>query len=226
MKRVDDILDNELRPFIAIVGYSNERDNYFETHTIDKGNDGYTMGAGVPLTVECMSELAYNFRADFTTTPHGKIPKTLLYFNNLIGQQKYVWYNPPQKRMMFFTKDLNIENGEYYVPGIVYLADNENLQVFSFKGRKPVDKLYQAPFFNVTDGKVCLGNAKIPYPDNPTYDDFLKYWEDKFWLTEFSHLGSNPVKGNLVLVTKEMKKSFNQEVLLPTKITLNKLFES
>jgi len=224
-KRIDNKFDKELKPFVAIVGYKNDDDYYFETHPIEKSDEGFMMGVGSPLTVECMSDLASNFSAEYSTTPHGRIPTTLLYFNNLTGQQKYVWYNPPQKRMMYFSRSLNIEDGEYFVPGIIYNADNEHLSVYSFKGKKPVNELFQAPFFNVTDGKVCLGNAEIPYPENPTFIDFMKYWEDKFWRTEFSHLGGNPVKGNLVLVTKEMKQKVNEEVLLPINITLKDLLE-
>ena len=52
--------------------------------------------------------------------------------------------------------------------------------------------------------------------------NLLEYWEKKFWLTEFSHLGSggNPTKSNLVLVTKGAKdKPFDLEELKP----LNKM---
>ena len=53
-----------------------------------------------------------------------------------------------------------------------------------------------------------------------TYDRLLEYWEKKFWLTEFSHLGGggNPTKSNLVLVTKAAKDApFNIEELKPLK---------
>jgi hypothetical protein len=46
----------------------------------------------------------------------------------------------------------------------------------------------------------------------------LEYWEKKFWLTEFSHLGNgvNPTKSNLVLVTKAAKEEkFNLDELKP-----------
>ena len=44
------------------------------------------------------------------------------------------------------------------------------------------------------------------------------YWEKKFWLTEFTHLGSNgnPTKSNLVLVTKAARdRDFNLDELKP-----------
>jgi hypothetical protein len=45
------------------------------------------------------------------------------------------------------------------------------------------------------------------------------YWEKKFWLSEFSHLGgsTNPTKNNLVAVTKNMTGSFDYNELLPLK---------
>ena len=46
----------------------------------------------------------------------------------------------------------------------------------------------------------------------------LQYWEKKFWLTEFSHLGGdgNPTRSNLVLVTKAARDMpFNLDELKP-----------
>lgn len=46
----------------------------------------------------------------------------------------------------------------------------------------------------------------------------LQYWEKKFWLTEFSHLGGNgnPTRSNLVLVTKAARnKPFDLKELKP-----------
>ena len=46
----------------------------------------------------------------------------------------------------------------------------------------------------------------------------MEYWEKKFWLTEFSHLGGggNPTRSNLILVTKAAKdKPFNLDELKP-----------
>ena len=42
-----------------------------------------------------------------------------------------------------------------------------------------------------------------------TYEKLLQYWERKFWLTEFTHLGGNgnPTRSNLVLVAKGMSES-------------------
>jgi hypothetical protein len=122
--------------------------------------------------------------------------------------------------MMFFKEALKIENAEYHLPGIIYEAGESHLNVYACKDREPTEKteLYAAPFFNVTQASVCLGSARIEKPKDLTYAKLLEYWERKFWLTEFSHLGAhgNPTKSNLVLVTKAAKdRPFDLEELRP-----------
>jgi PRTRC genetic system protein B len=179
------------------------------------------MLAGHPLTLKCITELVESFSAEQSNIPQGKIPDNLLYSDTRKGHERYVWYNPPQKRMMFFNRNLNIEDGEYCLPGIIYDTGGEHLDVYAFKEENPdlESKLYKAPLFNVTGQKVCLGNAKINFPDNPTFGDYIMYWEKKFWLSEFSHLGgsTNPTKNNLVTVTKNSVESFDYNHLIPFK---------
>lgn len=129
-----------------------------------------------------------------------------MYCDTRKGSEKYVWFNPPGKRMMYFVKNLGVENAEYNLPGIIYVAEENKLDVYACKENNPTDDtgLFLAPFFNVTSARVCLGSAKLQKPVDPTYTELLEYWEKRFWLTEFSHLGGegNPTKSNLVLVTK------------------------
>ena len=222
MKRneINDIIRQQQIPKMALVVYKNNETNsiYIESHRI---NANGRMLAGCPLTLKCITELVETFSVEQASVPHGEIPANLLYFDTGKGHERYVWYNPPQKRMMYFSRNLNIEDGEYYLPGIIYDTDGENLNVYAFKGKKPEPetKLFIVPLFNVTGAKVCIGSAKIKFPDNPTFSDFIQYWEKKFWLTEFSHLGGslNPTKSNLVTVTKKMTESFDYNELIPIK---------
>lgn len=210
-------------PSLAIIVYeSDEEESYYlESHDIEDGK----LGAGVPLSMECISDIAKSFSAEHSITPHGKIPGNLLYADDRIGHQRYVWYNPPCKQHMFFHKKLNIPDGIYCIPGIIYEAKESGLNLYAFEGDTPTEKLFKAPFFNTTDGRVCLGTTRIEYPSNPSYQDIMKYWENKFWLTEFTHLGgtNNPTRNNLVTVTKQSKETFNYDELLPMTITLNHL---
>lgn len=214
-KEINDIL----HPRVALIAYaSREGESFFvEAREIDgKGK----MGEGVPVTVEFMNELVRGYSEHRSNTPYGRIPSNMLWCDSRKGSEKYVWYNPPRKRMMFFKESLKVENAEYNLPGIIYETNGNSLNVYACKGKVLTDEteLYTAPFFNVTGASVCLGSAKIEKPKNLTYENLLEYWEKKFWLTEFSHLGSggNPTKSNLVLVTKAAKdKPFDLEELKP-----------
>jgi len=218
---------------MALVVYKNNNTGsiYIESHKI---NDSGHMLAGCPLTMQCITELVESFSVEQGTVPHGTVPENLIYSDTGKGHERYLWYNPPGKKMMFFSRNLNIEDGEYYLPGIIYNTNGENLDVYAFKGKKPEkkSKLYKVPLFNVTDEKVCLGNAKTKFPDNPTFSAYIEYWEKKFWLSEFSHLGGrlNPTKSNLVNVIKNMIKSFDYNELIPIRknrkiLTLNDLLK-
>lgn len=193
--------------------------NYFlEAREI--GDDG-VMREGRPVTVEFMNALVRNYSEAYAAgMPHGMIPSRLLFCNSCIGNEKYVWYSPPGKRKMFFVQDLGIEDGEYGIPGIIYEAGMDSLNVYAYKGDKPDPdaELFAAPFFNVTGASVCLGSAVVKKPEDITYERLLNYWERRFWMTDFSHLGAlgNPTKSNLVLVTKVSKdRPFDIDELMP-----------
>ncbi len=218
-----------LHPRAALIAYAGEDDGHYacdktcflEVRDIDESG---MMGEGRPVTVEFMNELVRGYSERHSATPYGKIPSNLLWCDPRKGSEKYIWYNPPRKRMMFFKEALKIEDAEYHLPGIIYAAGESRLDVYAYKDRELTGEteLYAAPFFNVTGASICLGSAKIEKPKDLTYANLLEYWERKFWLTEFSHLGAhgNPTKSNLVLVTKAAKdRPFNLEELKP----LNKM---
>jgi PRTRC genetic system protein B len=137
-------------------------------------------------------------------------------------EEKYIWHRPPCRKQMYFKKDLGVSNGTYAIPGLVWMVKRETLYLFAYRSKRLSSdtQLYAAPFFNVraNSGDVCLGNAKLKKPKVLTFLNFLKFWEDKFFLSEFSHLlGSNPTKHNLVLVMKKSVEEFDNEELKPIK---------
>lgn len=216
-------INTMLQPRAALIAYSTDGGgtHFLELRSID---DEGVMSEGRPVTVEFINELIKGYSERHSSTPHGRIPSNMLWSDTRKGNEKYIWYNPPQKRMMFFKESLKIENAEYNLPGVIYEVGKECMSIYAYKDKEPTPEteLYAAPFFNVTGASVCLGSAKIDKPSNLTYDKLLEYWEKKFWLTEFSHLGAggNPTKSNLVLVTKAAKDApFDFEELKP----LNKL---
>lgn len=197
-----------LRPRAALIAYSGENatdgDYFLELREIDPGG---RMREAIPVTYEFMNAIASNYSETRSGTPHGAVPANLLYCDTRRGGERYVWYDTPRKRMMYFKKDLCIDSGEYHMPGIIYSAMESGLSVYAYKDGKLTEesKLYAAPFFNVTNANVCLGSAKLQKPADPSFRRLMDYWEKKFWLTEFSHLGGvgNPTRNNLVLVTKQ-----------------------
>ena len=213
-----DMIEQQHVPCMALVVYRNDKTGglYMELHRINgKGR----MLAGQPLTVKCISELADSFAAERGDIPHGILPDNMLFCDSRKGFERYVWYNPPCKRMMFFHSKLNIKDGEYALPGLIYSTCGEHLTIYAFREEKPEMNtvLYKAPLFNVREEKVCLGNSQIHCPENPSFRDYIGYWEKKFWQSEFSHLGANgnPTKNNLVAVTKNAKESFDYRELIP-----------
>lgn len=235
MSKITDILQQVYKPFCAIIAYkaekgaSSEEMFYLEQHSILK--DG-SMGAGKPLKkktlVDMMSVLSKS-NAQIDSSIYGAIPDNVLYCDTRIGREKLVWYHKPEERFLFFKDDLDIPNGAMVVPGLVYAVQNKKLAVYAFKGNKPKSNLFFAPFMNTTDTYVCLGNSKVAFPEERTFENIMEYWENMFWKSEFSHiLGENPCLGNLSTITKDCilnKTPFPQDMLRPTSKKLNDLLK-
>ena len=126
-----------LHPRAALIVYAEENDNhstdddgyFIEVRDIDENG---TMGEGRPVTVEFMNELVRGYSESHSVTPYGRIPSNLLWFDPRKGSEKYIWYNPPQKRMMFFHDILKIESAEYNLPGVIYEAGENRLNVYAY----------------------------------------------------------------------------------------------
>ena len=235
MSKLVDILTSRLVPTDALVFYKSEGDvgsagSLVEHRRIRQG----AMCEGSPVSVETLGKLLRkvgkesNGTQNFATM-HGVIPPGLLYASSDFDTYRLVWYRKPEKRHLFFSSGTEMPDGEMVVPGMVYSTNGVRLRVYCFKGRKPKDVLYNAPFFNVGGGSVCLGNGKIPKPTLNTFEKWMKYWEDLFWKTEFSHiLGNNPIRDNLALITKDCilnGKPFPTDVLVRNKTRLKDLLK-
>ena len=72
---------------------------YLELHPI---NDRGRMEAAVPVTYEFMDSLVEYYTDNRQDVPHGKIPTNMLWCDTRKGHERYIWYNPPGKRQMFF----------------------------------------------------------------------------------------------------------------------------
>ncbi len=227
MNKLTQKYSTSLIPEMAILVYGdNERKNiYLERRDIINGK----MGAGVPLTEECVKNIADLTLNRDRKELHGIIPPNMLYADGRKGYEKYVWYEKPQKKMHYFKKDLGIPNGELYTPSLLYVVNNDMLSLYAFCGDNPDSQLYRAPYFNVSETNVCLGNSHLPAIQEMTYQNIITYWEKMFWQSEFSHiLGTNPVTSNLSLLTKELiktEKTFPDNELVSLPLTLKQIMQ-
>lgn len=231
MSKIIKTITDLYQPYAAIIAYRTDEehgsDYYLEKRDIKNG----VMGAGQPLTEDLMASLIKNVA---TTNPQldksmfGAVPDNVLYCDTRMEKDKLVWYHGPEERNVFFIKELNIPNGRMKVPGILYVVDKGSLSIYAFKGKKPKNELYRAPFMNTTEN-VCLGSAKVTKPTERTFANVMAYWEKMFWLSEFSHLsGQNPIKGNLALLTKrliETGEPFPTDVLKPVSKKLKEILK-
>lgn len=231
MNRITKHVTRAMRPAAALIAYVCENDYLRNEYHLEFRNirkDGL-MGAGKPVSRKFVQSLIENFTMESSSVPHGEIPQKLLFVHT--RKSKYVWHTPPCRKYLYFTNNLNIPNGEYHIPGLVWKVEGESLYLFAYKTKSLTSdsQLYSAPFFNVNtwDGSVCLGNARILVPGCNSFDIFIQCWEDRFFLSKFSHvLGSNPTKSNLVLVTLNSTQAFDNEELKPIKkLKLKNLFE-
>ena len=226
-KKTHEIFKPKAAMIAYVCGEEYNKNYYLELRPI---NESGRMGAAVPVSYDFMNALVENYSADACGTPHGLVPENMLLCDTRRGHDRYVWWNAPRRRKMFFKISLNITDGEFGVPGVVYDAKSDSLSVYAFKGTRPDmdDTLYRAPFFNVTVASVCLGNAPLNLPSDPSFTDLVGCWERRFWMSEFSHLGGgcNPTKNNLVIVTENARnKSFDNEELIPHNMKLKDLLK-
>ena len=235
-------LMSEYKPVVSLMVYqtkntlSGEGEYYLESHDITE--DGKVM-EGKPLKEETLQGIVgvfFDERKNLMNVA-GMIPEGLLQFKLLPGgNYKMVWYRPEEIRVLHHAKQLKITTGKAWVPPMVYVADKNQLSVYALAiaGRpKENTRLFLAPFFNVgDDGSVCLGNARVKKPIEKTYLSLMQYWEDLFWLSEFSHVnGSKKVKSeDLAEVWRRLLKSKTRrkwsdidELISYKKITLNSL---
>ncbi len=201
-------------PQLAITVYKSKlkEEYYLESHNV---NEQGAILEGKPLLQETMQGIVDVFFDERRNMQNikGILPDNLLSFEPLPGgYYKMIWHRPAELRVMHFVKELKLPTAKTWVPAMVYVAHTKGLFVYALKSNsrpKEATRLYRAPFFNVNDfGSVCLGNAQVQKPKEKTYLNLMKYWEDLFWLSEFTHMnGDNKTKSNMNSVWSRLLKS-------------------
>lgn len=202
-------------PISALVFYiSNE--NYRNTTYVehfDMDDKGNPINAH-PLTIREANVLRKMLNVEETETnacftSKGLLPKQILHLNSS-DNGNVIWFTKPQKRKLFFIKNLGIPNGMAFLPTLIWKANKTTLSVYAVKGkRRPTEntKLYYAPFFNVYEnGNICMGTVDIQASKATSLEEFIHLWEEYFFNSYFSHLLDNycPTKLNTVTLWKEL----------------------
>lgn len=215
MNERTEALTKKYKPMLVIAvykgegGYSNDKSYYLESHNF---NERGQLLEGKPLKQQTISEIVDVFFDERQNQVKitGLIPDNLLLFEIAHGgKYDMIWYRPEEKRQLFFADGLHIPSGLAWVPALLYRVQGNSLEVYALPDNTrpvPATKLFHAPFHNVSEGSVCLGSAAVKKPDKKTFHTIMKYWEDLFWLSEFSHLAAsvNPTRSNLSLLWKQL----------------------
>jgi PRTRC genetic system protein B len=211
-----EVLVKTFKPRLAIIAHStitsNHNEWYLESHVL---NDNGQILEGKPLqqeTIQGIVDIFFDERQN-SVQFGGIIPHNLIKFDVLPGgQYSMMWYRPEEQRQLYFASSLSLPSGQAWVPALIYKVNRRYLSVYALNSNERPDEksgLFRAPFHNVhNDGSVCLGSAHVKKPVEKTYAAAMKYWEDLFWLSEFSHLNgaSNPAKTNINSLWKRLVK--------------------
>ena len=214
-------LEKKFIPILAIVVYKSGSDYsdefYLESHEI---NEQGQILCGKPLLQETLHDIVdvmFDERKDSSQLA-GEIPTNLLsYSPSTGGKYNLVWYRPAEIRFIHFAKELKIPSGKCWVPATIYKVEKEDLSVFALQKDtrpEPDSKLYRAPYHNVGDeGIVCLGSATIRRPSDKSFVSAMKYWEDLFWNSKFTHLNGDMLLDEVESKTKTPLKKVWEKLM-------------
>lgn len=177
------------KPVQAIIVHRSGSQYYLESCDI---KDDLSFGATQPLMKETIVDIMDTMSVDVTDRLQfkGPIPKNIITVRNTPGNTIVAWISKPQVVKMSFTKSVGLRDMTVTVPALLWLAKNNQLQVFALKNNalSKKSKLYIAPFPNISSstGSVCWGSGKWP-KDIKHYEDFMQKIEAGFWNSKFSH---------------------------------------
>ena len=90
-----------MHPRAVLVAYECETTDYSTPRSyleLRPVNEKGRMGAGIPVTYEFMNSLVESYTESMSGIPHGRIPGNMLLCDSRKGRERYIWYNPPQKK--------------------------------------------------------------------------------------------------------------------------------
>ncbi len=221
-------------PKFAIIGHTKgdnyyRNDHYFSYHEVA----GTKLTAGMPLTKDTARNIFTCLEGDLIKFRFkGMLPKNLIHFD-FKGTFQLIWYVHPIQRMLYFDTKTGIPSGKYPLPKLIFKLEGNALKVFALNRKESLSDntpLYHAPLLNIgRQGNVCMGNTSMDYDGFEYYEDVMGFVEQQFFHSVFTETHHNQlVDGNIVNVMKQNfeKPSFDDEVLIANKLTLNQLYEN
>lgn len=211
------------KPTQAVIIYRRFNEAYLESHQLHTQGGEVVWGEAMPFQKEQLGDLAQALgdQAFSAMKFNGIMPNNLLFFQQTFSSALLIWWCPPGKKKLFFSPKLKMQNTLYNLPGLVFVADRNGLDVYAVKGNKKPDaktKLWRAPFHNTgSHGDVCLGSVGDRKAKNEVNAEIARN-ERQFFNSRFTHGESNVAKGfnqNLVLKAAISAK-FNEKALAPS----------
>ena len=205
-------------PEQAIVVYRNnqnyygETDAYIEVHDIDKS--GHLL-EGKPLERRTVGRLARTLMKDKNAAKimecSGFINRRILYFSQDPIFEDLIWYVPPGRQQIKFSKRRRIKSGAFRCPGLIFKYSGGHLDVYAVRSRnlKEDTQLYRAPFHNTNDqGRVCMGSAITKIRETNNANQVIREYEKAWWGSEFSEVHGTPtLHKNMDTVWRKTMKS-------------------
>ena len=183
---LDDETTGEYQPKFAFIFHSNGNfRSYVETHKIENGK----MLGGKPISVGAIRDLKTLIDSlDIKThdSMKGYLGKNMLYIDSDKIKPKMVWWTDKKKHRLNFSKSIDIPAREMEVPKLVWVYTANGTSVYAVKGTGINSKLYNAPFYNVSeDGGICFGNVDTKL-DLTDIGRAMKRVEANFFNSEFT----------------------------------------
>ena len=184
-----------------------------------------------PLSEDMLEDLAKTYIKE---NPTGIIHAPLIGENIISaiskpGNFRLIWWRPPGRYKLNFSKRLKIKAEEVHLPGLVFMLVNKTLSVYAITGRgRPgaKTKLFHAPFFNVyRTAAVCLGSAAIG-KRGKTFEGEATRYETGFLKAEQNSQHGHYTTGEIVNIWAAAQKQFPEAKLKPAHKNISNLIQN
>ena len=151
-----------MHPRAVLVAYECETTDYSTPRSyleLRPVNEKGRMGAGIPVTYEFMNSLVESYTESMSGIPHGRIPGNMLLCDSRKGRERYIWYNPPQKRKCTFRAGCTLQTGHstYRASSTWWKGNAWTYTPSREQSPNSGQNCYLAPFFNCNRGERLPG---------------------------------------------------------------------